>query len=86
MYLGLLLAVVPGFVKEDQMWWSTGANLLTEVLFMINDDGSIPAIDPQLGIILYPIEGNNIEIGYSSGMKSPALVETIFWIKCLCDW
>ena len=47
-----------------------------EVLVTINDDGIIPAIDPQLGIILYPIEGNNIEIGYSNGMKSPAIFKT----------
>ena len=60
MFLGLLLAVVPGFVKEDRMWCSTGANPLMEVLVTNNDDGSIPTIDQQLGIILYPIEGNSI--------------------------
>ena len=86
MYLGLLLAVVPGFVKEDLMWWSTGANPLMEILVIITHNGSIPAIDPQLGIILYPMEGNNIEIGYSSGMRYLMLVKTIHWIKCLCAW
>ena len=57
-----------------------------EVLVTINNGGIIPAIEPQLGIILYPIERNNIKIGYSNGMKSPALVKTIRLMKYLCDW
>ena len=63
MYSRFLHVDVPVFVRLDHTWWLIGATPRTEVLKTIKDDCSIPAIKLHYGIILYPMEGNNIEIG-----------------------